>query len=203
MHNGLVVAGGEKMSKSIGNILDLAELLADTDARAYRLLVLRSHYRSPLEVTPATIEDASRQLERVDALGRRLGELDAPSGAGGAEAEAEFRAAMDDDLDTPLALAGLFESIRRANALLDEGDAPGGAALGRKALELLAALGLEAAGEEQAPPEVLALAAARDEARARGDFAAADGLRARLGELGWLAEDTAAGTRLRRGTSGR
>ena len=70
-HNGFVMVEGEKMSKSLGNFTSLTDLLERTDARAYRLLVLRSHYRSPIEVSPATIEDAERALERLDGLARR------------------------------------------------------------------------------------------------------------------------------------
>src|SRR5205085_12155287 len=66
VHNGFVEVGGEKMSKSLGNFTTLTDLLERTDPRAYRLLVLRSHYRSPVEVTPATTADASAALRRLD-----------------------------------------------------------------------------------------------------------------------------------------
>ena len=72
MHNGWVTVGGEKMSKSLGNFTSLADLLARSDARAYRLLVLRSHYRSPIEVTPDTIAQAEAGLARLDELARRF-----------------------------------------------------------------------------------------------------------------------------------
>src|SRR5664280_3922599 len=72
MHNGWVTMDGEKMSKSLGNFTSLADLLARNDARAYRLLVLRSHYRSPIEVTPDTIADAESGLARLDEVGRRF-----------------------------------------------------------------------------------------------------------------------------------
>ena len=72
MHNGWVTVGGEKMSKSLGNFTSLADLLERSDARAYRVLVLRSHYRSPIEVTPETIADAESGLARLDELARRF-----------------------------------------------------------------------------------------------------------------------------------
>ena len=72
VHNGWVTVGGEKMSKSLGNFTSLADLLARSDARAYRLLVLRSHYRSPIEVTPDTVADAEAGLARLDELARRF-----------------------------------------------------------------------------------------------------------------------------------
>ena len=144
MHNGWVTVGGEKMSKSLGNFTSLADLLARSDARAYRLLVLRSHYRSPIEVTPDTIAQAEAGLARLDELARRFALPDLlaegpPTGAGVRHRRrrrrtrvAAFTAAMDDDLDTPGALATVFDLARRANAAADAGDA-GGAPTGRPA----------------------------------------------------------------------
>ena len=64
MHNGWVTVGGEKMSKSLGNFTSLSDLIDRSDARSYRLLVLRSHYRSPIEVTPDTVAQAEAGLAR-------------------------------------------------------------------------------------------------------------------------------------------
>ena len=72
VHNGWVMVEGEKMSKSLGNFTSLTDLLERADARAYRLLVLRAHYRSPIEVTPATVEQAEQGLARLDDLARRF-----------------------------------------------------------------------------------------------------------------------------------
>ena len=79
MHNGWVTIDGEKMSKSLGNFTSLTDLLDRSDARSYRLLVLRSHYRSPIEVTPETIADAESGLARLDEMARRF----APRGPAG------------------------------------------------------------------------------------------------------------------------
>jgi cysteinyl-tRNA synthetase len=210
VHNGLVMVGGEKMSKSLGNVTDLAELVAGADPRAYRLLVLRAHYRSPLEVSPATLDDAASALARVDELARRIGRVERDAGVRGtpeavgnvsevgAAERAKFAEAMDDDLGTPRALAGLLGAVRRANVLLDGGDPAGGLTLARAALELLAVLGLEPRAAEQASDEVLGIIHRRDAARAGRDFAAADSLRAELEERGWIVEDGPAGTQVRR-----
>ena len=208
MHSGLVTVDGEKMSKSLGNFTTLRELLEAVEARALRLLVLRAHYRSPMEVRSELLADAERAIERLDALARRLRDLSA-SGAGAAvpepvqQAAAEVRravaGAMANDLDTPSATAAAFQAARRANVALDEGDVVLGRALGAEALESFAAFGLRSeAGEE--PPDALALEllARRDAARAARDFAAADALRAELETLGWKVEDYAGGSRLRR-----
>jgi cysteinyl-tRNA synthetase len=199
IHNGLVTQSGEKMSKSLGNFTTLAELLETNDARAYRLLVLRAHYRSPLEVTAETLSDASSALSRIDALTRRIAHepIDSDS-ATKAPTIQRFVDAMDDDLDTPAALAQLFEGIRLANTLLDSGEKARGAGLGRCVLELFGALGVFPA--EDATPEDAAsdLAARRDAARIAGDFTLADAMRAELEALGYAVEDTASGTRIRR-----
>src|SRR5207248_8417506 len=70
-HHAFITSGGEKMSKSLGNFTTLVDLLDKVDRRAYRLLVLQAHYRSPLEVTPDTIAQAESSLERLDSFARR------------------------------------------------------------------------------------------------------------------------------------
>ena len=210
MHNGWVTMEGEKMSKSLGNFTTLADLLARNDARAYRLLVLRSHYRSPIEVTPGTISDAEAGLARLDELARRF-ELENLLAAGpvvdpgessvdvDVEAVSRFRQHMDDDLDTPGALAGVFELVRQANATADAGHASGALRSARTAQLVCAALGLPLHGGpsdvDQASTD---LVHQRDEARAARDWARADALRTELEQAGWLVEDGPEGTRIRR-----
>ena len=206
-HNGFVEVEGEKMSKSLGNFTSLSDLLARTDSRAYRLLVLRSHYRSPIEVTPRTVADAEEALARLDAVARRfaLGPAAPLTGdeaaAAGVDAGAleRFTGSMDDDLDTPKALAEIFELVRRANTAADGGDEAAGAALARSAQVLAAALGLEVgATDERLDDHSADLAARRDAARGAKDWALADRLRDELTALGWVVEDGAEGTRLHR-----
>ena len=199
MHNGLVSVDGEKMSKSLGNYTTLAETLERHDPRAYRLLVLRSSYRQPIEVNDESFEDASAALQRVDALARRFQNAPAASLPEVEETRRRFREAMDDDLDTARALGDLFTDLRRANALADGGDETGAGALARTVLDLLSVLGLEAAGESGAPDEeVSSLVAKRDAARSAGDFAAADRFRDEIQQRGWIVEDTPGGTRVHR-----
>ena len=200
MHHGMVEVGGAKMAKSIGNVTDLGELLASTDPRAYRLLVLQSHYRAPVEVTPVQLEAASQTLERLDSLARRLEE--APGGELAPAADPglleSFRERMDDDLDTPRAMAMVFDAVRLANALLAGDDVAGGVARGRQALECAAAVGLRAAIPAVVSEAAAELASRRDRARAERDWAAADHLRDELVALGYRVEDTASGTRVYR-----
>jgi cysteinyl-tRNA synthetase len=213
VHNGWVMVGGEKMSKSLGNFTSLTDLLAHSDARAYRLLVLRSHYRSPIEVTAETVSDAEKALDRLDGLARRFSLPDVLAETPGGVVVAgrppwtdvdrelldEFTGAMDDDLDTPRALAGLFEVVKRAHALADAGDVGAARTLAKSVAVLLAALGLPLrAATEAVDPEVCRLAATRDEARAARDWARADAIRDELVARGWIVEDGPDGTVLRR-----
>mgnify|MGYP006175832865 CR=1 FL=1 len=108
-----------------------------------------------------------------------------------------FRAAMDDDLDTPRATALLFDTVRRANAALDGGDAAA-PALVAAAEELATTFGLELHGAADVPADVQAKAAELDAARAAKDYAAADAIRAELQDAGWTVETGKHGTTVRR-----
>ena len=202
MHNGLVTVSGEKMSKSLGNFTTLAELLEQTGPRAYRMLSVRAHYRSPLEVNAETLQDASAALARVDALARRFPGAAMSEHPLAREEAARFAAAMDDDLDSPRATAGLFEALRRAHALADQGDGGGAEALAGAVRSLFSVLGIDsgetAAVDEREAAAAEALVGRRDAARGARDFAAADALRAELEALGYAVEDTPGGTRIHR-----
>jgi cysteinyl-tRNA synthetase len=213
MHHGWVEVDSTKMSKSLGNFSTLPDLLSHSDARAYRVLVLRAHYRSPIEVTPDTLADAAKALARLDALARRfdladlLAETDegfvvegTPPATGiDPGALAAFRSRMDDDLDTPGALAGVFELVTAAHSAADAGDDAEAHRLAKTAAALAAALGLPLrAAEDEVDEESAGLVAQRDEARRAKDFVRADALRDQLVARGWTVEDTPSGTAVRR-----
>ncbi|MFN6121777.1 MAG: cysteine--tRNA ligase [Actinomycetes bacterium] len=196
MHNGFVVdAEGEKMSKSLGNVANQLDLTEHYDPRAYRMLLLQSHYRGPVSVTQDNIDASVKALAGLDAFAARTASV-APATADASVLDA-FRARMDDDLDTPGAMALLFDTVRRANVALDAaGDEAG--ALVAAVHEMCTAVGLVLKGAAEVPAEVAAKAAALDAARAAKDFATADALRAELQADGWTVETTKAGTTLRR-----
>ena len=197
MHNGFVEVGGEKMSKSLGNFTTLLDMVEAEDPRAYRLLVLRAHYRSPGEVTREAAADAAAALKRLDNVARRTAGLTARPADD--EVLDEFRARMDDDLDTPGALALLFDQIRAANTALDEGREYDAAVAWATIAEICTATGLEPVTQDDAiPADIAALATERDQARVAKDWARADAIRAELEEAGYVVEDTAAGTQVRR-----
>ncbi len=189
MHNGFVELEGEKMSKSLGNVKNLLDLAEQFDRRAYRLLVLQSHYRSPIEITDTTLRNAEAALDRLDAFGRRAGDL---GGTPDPEAVERFTSVMDDDLDTPGAVDQMFRLIREANTLLDEGAPAADAAAG--ALLIADTLGLVInLGGDEVPAEIQALAEERQAARAAKDFARSDEIRDQLAADGWIIEDSADG----------
>ena len=197
LHNGMLNVEGEKMSKSLGNFTTLGDGARTVRPACVPHLVLQTHYRRQMEVGGKELADASKALARMDALARRLRiEGLAPSGVGDLE---PFRTAMDDDFDTPGALAYIFELIRDANSALDDGRADDGARLVATVRELSGVLGLVWNDEEpEADAEIDTLIAQRDEARARKDFPESDRIRAELTGRGVVLEDTPQGTVWRR-----
>ena len=196
MHNGFIVdVEGEKMSKSLGNVSNLLDLIANYDPRAYRLILLQAHYRSPIAINQQTIDAAVSSLAGLDSFSTRTFGLAAAMPD--PDVVDSFRVAMDDDLDTPRAMALVFDTVRRANAALDAGDesAP---ALAAAVREVCGALGLGLAAPADVPAEALAAARALDDARAGRDFERADTIRAELQAAGWTVETTKDGTTIRR-----
>ncbi len=204
MHNAMLNIGGEKMSKSLDNYTTVQALLDEhpLNGRALRLLLLQTHYRKTMELNPEVMDQSRRAIMRLDAMARKA------TGAGivldgDARDDAvldAFIAAMDDDLGTPEGVAAVFETVRRANAALDAGDAEAGP-LVATAVDLAGALGLRIDdGSRQLgdATEIDALVQAREAARGAKDFAEADRLRDKLTELDIVVEDTPNGPVWRR-----
>jgi cysteinyl-tRNA synthetase len=196
MHHGFIVdAEGEKMSKSLGNVSNLVDLVELYDPRSYRMVLLQSHYRSPVRVNQDSIDSAVKALAGLDSFAARTGAL--TSAEPDAAVLGEFREAMDDDLDTPRATALMFDTVRRANAALDAGsdEAP---RLAAAAHVIASTFGLRLDAGTAVDASALERARALDAARAAKDFATADALRAELQADGWTVETTRDGTSLRR-----
>jgi cysteinyl-tRNA synthetase len=197
VHSGWVVDEvGEKMSKSLGNTTSLPDLLAAIEPRALRLQILQTHYRSPMVVTQATLDQATDTLRGLDTFAARHASARAlPLDD---EAVAAFKAWMDDDFKTQRAVAQLFELRQEANSAGPER----AGTLASTVIHLFEdALGLPLGGEaslEEIPAEVTALAAERDQARADRNWARADAIRDELVAAGWVVEDRPEGTTLRR-----
>jgi cysteinyl-tRNA synthetase len=212
IHNGFVNLGAEKMSKSLGNTLEIREIVRRHDPEALRLYLLGTHYRHPVDYADERIDEAARALERLRALqdeAVRIGAPEAPSDRALRAAieahRARFEAAMDDDFNTPQALAVLFDLARLLYTARDrvvQGAAgAGGFAAGVGELTTLArVLGLlEMPGRERAIDPALQtrielMVARRGEARRQRDFAEADRVREELHRMGVIVEDTPGGT---------
>ena len=198
VHNGFVEVGGEKMSKSLGNFTNLLDLIDRYDPRAYRLLCLQAHYRSPIDVNEKNSAQASAALERYDALARRVTDL----GHGVAPDPVilgRFRDRMDDDLNTGGALAIVAETVTQINRSLDIDDFAGAEPLVAAFRSMLSAVGLTVNDEVAAVADEAAdLCRQRDDARAAKEWGRADALRGELEAMGYVVEDTATGTQVRR-----
>lgn len=197
MHNGFVVdVEGEKMSKSLGNVTNLLDLIELYDPRAYRMLLLQTHYRSPVKVGQDNIDAAVKSLSGLDGFAARATRL--PTATADVSTIDQFRAALDDDLDTPKAMALIFDTVRRANVAMDAADNATAAALAAAVVEMCSALGLPLKGDADVDAMITEKAAQLDAARAAKDFATADALRNELQDAGYVVETTKDGTRVRR-----
>ena len=216
IHNGFVNWGAEKMSKSLGNVLTLKELVRQHDPEALRLYLLGTHYRNPLDFAAERVTEAARALPRFRNLFEEADRLaakgtPAPGRDQGlleevAEARRRFEEVMDDDFNTAQAVAVLFDLAHRLQAFrskVTQGEAAAGAFLlgVGELLSLGRVLGLFEEGSR--PPQsmdhalrekVEALVKARSDARRRRDWAGADRLRDELALLGVVVEDGPEGT---------
>jgi cysteinyl-tRNA synthetase len=198
MHNGFVVdLEGEKMSKSLGNVMNLLDLLEKYDPRAYRMLLLQTHYRSPVRVGQDNIDSCVAALAGLDSFAARTASY--AGGVADRDIVAMFRASMDNDLDTPAAMALVFDTVRRANIATDSGKDAAVPAMRAAVIEVLEALGLTLSSGDDTDADILAKGRALDEARAAKDFATADAIRNELQAAGYLVETFKEGTRIRRG----
>jgi cysteinyl-tRNA synthetase len=208
VHNGLVHVDSEKMSKSLGNVLLLKELLAQHPGEVIRLGLLTAHYRQPLDWTDQLLVESRRRLDRMYAALREAGIAGAGSEPDAALVPDRVRAALEDDLNTPEALAGLADLVRavnRATAPDERARLAAGLCAGGWLLGLLQQdpddwfAGAAAATDGLGEAEIEALLAERERLRGERKFAAADGIRDRLAQQGIVIEDGQGGTRWRRG----
>jgi len=201
LHNGMLNFGGAKMSKSIGNIEKIHDLVRRHPPEALRLALLSAHYRQPLEWSDAVIEQSLRTLDRLYGTLRDLADVDA-----GAIIPASIDAALDDDLNTPQALAEIARiggEARRAESTVDKARLKSellGAGLALGLLQQTPAAwfarGVEQSSDDDA--RIQALIDERATAKKNRDFARSDAIRDQLANEGILLEDTAQGVRWKR-----
>ncbi|MDP7469651.1 MAG: cysteine--tRNA ligase [Dehalococcoidia bacterium] len=198
LHNGMLQMGQEKMSKSLGNLLTVPEVLDRYSADAMRIFVLGSHYRSPLTYSLDALEAARRGAERLVGAARGGARVGRGRGVPGDPFRQRFMNAMDDDFNTPQALAVLFDLARDINRTRDEGqDTEEGRGT---LLELSGVMGLtleEGRPSLPAEPFIEALVHLRQDLRESKQFSLADQIRSRLTDIGVALEDTPQGTEWR------
>ena len=204
MHNGFLNINNEKMSKSAGNFFTVREIADRYGYEPIRYFMLTAGYRMPLNYTVELIESCKASLDRLYTCRENLDfAIDHAHGTDtalqdkAAAAKDKFIAAMDDDLNTPDALAAIFEFVKEINTRADAADKPSLQAAADTFDELAGVLGLLYNRKTaQAPEEVQALVAERAAAKKAKDWARADALRARISALGWTVTDTAQGPQL-------
>ena len=174
MHNGMLRFTGEKMAKSVGNVMTIRESLDEYGRETLLVFFMTAHWRKPIDFSDDSVAAAAA---RADGFREVFRAPSVPAGEGEWE---RFAAALDDDFNTPEALAVLHDW--RDHGLL------------RRALDVFGLASL--ADERHAPPDVVGLAQRRDDARARRDFAEADRLREEIERAGWEVRDAADGFRL-------
>jgi cysteinyl-tRNA synthetase len=215
LHNGMINLGGEKMSKSTGHVIDLTTAIERFGGMAIRLFYLRAHYRTPQEYSEDLLADAKAAVGRLWSFRRRAGA--STDAAPDPEVVAAFTEAMDDDFNTPAAVAVLFDAVREGNRRLDAGEDAGPIVAAFD--EIVGALGLvdphaglegldatlrriaerfEVAAPDGPEAVLQALIERRDHARRERAWDTADAIRGALAEIGITLEDTPDGVRWHR-----
>ena len=200
LHNGWVTMGGEKMSKSLGNVVAIPAMLQRVRAAELRYYLGSAHYRSMLEYSEGALTEAAAGYRRVESFLQRVAARVGEVGVG--EVHEEFAAALDDDLAVPAALAVVHNVVRQGNTALESGDPEAAMAAARSVRAMMGILGVDPldarwadAGEDSAATDALdvlvrAELARRAQARTDKDWATADAVRDRLAEAGVEVTDT-------------
>ncbi len=207
LHNNMVTVDGRKMGKSLGNFTLLKDIFKKYHPMVVRLYILRSHYRSPLDFSDMGLDSAKSGLDRLIAFRTRLGHQPLETTVKYSQetadliesAKAAFFDSMNDDLNTPGALASVFELVRAGNGILDRNDTSEDRAALAHAMDELAGdiLGLDLTGSDSSAADIgelcEVLVAARGVLRKNKLFEAADHMRDSLEEIGYTARDLPGG----------
>lgn len=206
LHTGFLTVKGRKMAKSLGNFITIKDFLKNHSKRALRLFVLKTHYRSPIDYSEKEIEQVERQLERIDEFIEKL-QITNPKSQTNSKFQilkfqTDFKKAMDDDFNTPRALAAVFELINQGNSLIDKNKISADHA--KKILKFLKQIdqvfGFILGPKKKAliPEKIKKLVKKREKYRCQRDWKSADKIRKEIEKLGYKIEDTEAETKIKK-----
>jgi cysteinyl-tRNA synthetase len=203
MHTGFLTIKGQKMSKSLGNFVTIKDFIKEHSPRLLRLIMIKGHYHSPLDYNEQTVNQGKRELEKLDDFTDKLEGIKAGGKATliSKKAEREFQAAMEDDFNTPRAIAAVFQLMNKANELISKNK------LSQKDAKNILGF-LEEADKtfgfifskerEEIPKSVLDLSKEREKARKDKDWRKADELRSKIKKSGYQVEDTGNGIKIKK-----
>ena len=193
LHTGFLNVKGQKMAKSLGNFITIRDALKKYDPKVLRFFYLSAHYRSPIDFSEELLEQAKNSLERLDDFARKIKESKDKDNLKLIEkAEKEFLKCMDDDFDTPKALAVIFDFVKEVNK-------KGGS---KKSYELMLEFdkifNFLTTEKVKIAPDLKELVNERENARENNDYKKADKIRDDLRKKGFIVEDTKEGPRLKK-----
>ena len=205
LHSGFLTVKGKKMSKSLGNFITIQDFIKEHSARVLRFLIVKNYYRSPMDYAESSIVQAKKELARIDDFVERLGAINhklKESHSLTLKTEREFEKAMEDDFNTPQAIACIFNLINKQNSLIDrnllnKADAEDILKFLKKVDRILGFVFWQAPKKET-PKEILDLVKEREKQRKENNWQKADALRKKVRQLGYLIEDTKEGSKIKK-----
>jgi len=199
LHSGFLTVKGKKMAKSSGNFITIKDFLKENSPRLLRMLVIKSHYRSPFDYNENLIIQAEKELERIDEFINKIQNYNSKFKI--SKFQKQFELAMDDDFNTPKAMAVVFDLINKGNSLINQNllsKADAKDILGfLKKIDKIFNFIFWKKPKEKIPEEILKLVEARERNRQEGQWKKADQIRKKIKKMGYRVEDTKEGPKVK------